>query len=68
MATHSSILAWEIHGQRSLVGYSPRGLGKSQTPLRTHAGALGVTSKNLLHNPVSWSISSVFSSSLGPYV
>ena len=24
MATHSSILAWKIHGQ-SLVGYSPRG-------------------------------------------
>ena len=24
MATHSSILAWEIHGQRSLVGYSRR--------------------------------------------
>ena len=23
MATHSSILAWSIHGQRSLVGYSP---------------------------------------------
>ena len=23
MATHSSILAWEIHGQRSLVGYGP---------------------------------------------
>ena len=23
MATHSSILAWEIHGQGSLVGYSP---------------------------------------------
>ena len=22
MATHSSILAWEIHGQRSLVGYN----------------------------------------------
>ena len=22
MATHSSILAWEIHGQRSLAGYS----------------------------------------------
>ena len=21
MATHSSILAWETHGQRSLVGY-----------------------------------------------
>ena len=25
MATRSNILAWEIHGQRSLVGYSPWG-------------------------------------------
>ena len=25
MATHSSIPAWRIHGQRSLVGYSPWG-------------------------------------------
>ena len=25
MATHSSILAWESHGQRSLPGYSPWG-------------------------------------------
>ena len=24
MATHSTILAWRIHGQRSLVGYSPK--------------------------------------------
>ena len=24
VATHSSILAWRIHGQRSLVGYRPR--------------------------------------------
>ena len=23
MATHSSVLAWKIHGQRSLLGYSP---------------------------------------------
>ena len=23
MATHSSILAWKIHGQKTLVGYSP---------------------------------------------
>ena len=23
MATHSSVFAWRIHGQRSLVGYSP---------------------------------------------
>ena len=25
MATHFSILAWEIHGQRSLAGYNPWG-------------------------------------------
>ena len=25
MATHFSILAWKLHGQRSLVGYSPWG-------------------------------------------
>ena len=25
MATHSNILAWEIHRQRSLAGYGPRG-------------------------------------------
>ena len=29
MATHSSILPGEFHGQRSLVGYSPRGLKES---------------------------------------
>ena len=29
MATHSSILAWKFHGQRSLVGYSPRGRAES---------------------------------------
>ena len=23
MATHSSTLAWKVHGRRSLVGYSP---------------------------------------------
>ena len=32
MATHSSILAWESHAQRSLAGYSP-GVAKSQTRL-----------------------------------
>ena len=32
-ATHSSILAWESHGQSSLVGYSPAGATKSQTQL-----------------------------------
>ena len=29
MATRSSILAWEIQGQRSLVGYSPQGCKES---------------------------------------
>ena len=31
MATHSSILAWRIHGQRSLEGYSPWGCKESDT-------------------------------------
>ena len=29
MGTHSSIFAWEIHGQRSLAGYSVRGCKES---------------------------------------
>ena len=29
MATHSSILAWQSHGQRTLVGYSPWGCKES---------------------------------------
>ena len=29
MTTHSSIPAWRIHGQRSLVGYSPWGRKES---------------------------------------
>ena len=28
MATHSSILAWKSHGQRSLVGYIVHGVAK----------------------------------------
>ena len=34
MATHSSILAWEIHGQKSLVGCSPWGHKESGTTER----------------------------------
>ena len=37
MATHSSILAWKIHGQRSLVGCSPRGHEESDMTEHTHA-------------------------------
>jgi len=31
MAIHSSILAWRIHGQRSLAGYGPWGRKESGT-------------------------------------
>ena len=31
MATHSSILAWRVHGQRSLAGYSPWGRKESES-------------------------------------
>ena len=33
MAPHSSILAWEFHGQRSLTGYTVHRVAKSQTQL-----------------------------------
>ena len=36
MAPHSSILAWRIHGQRSLVGYSPGGRKELDTTGRLH--------------------------------
>ena len=36
MATHSSILAGESHGQRSLVGYSPWGRKESDMTERLH--------------------------------
>ena len=36
MATHSSILAWRIHGRRSLVGYSPWGHKESDTMEQLH--------------------------------
>ena len=36
MATHSSILAWKIHGQRSPVGYSPWGRKESDITERLH--------------------------------
>ena len=36
MATHSSILAWEIPGQRSLARYSPWDLKESDTTEQLH--------------------------------
>ena len=35
MATHSNILAWKSHGQRSLVGYSPWGHKRVEHDLMT---------------------------------
>ena len=34
LATHSSILAWRIHGHSSLVGYSPWGCKEVDTTER----------------------------------
>ena len=36
MAIHSSTLAWQIHGQRSLIGYSPWGRKELDTTERLH--------------------------------
>ena len=36
IATHSSILAWEIPGWRNLVGYSPWGRKELDTTERLH--------------------------------
>ena len=36
IAIHSSTIAWKIHGQRSLVGYSPWGHKESDTTERLH--------------------------------
>ena len=35
MATHSSVLAWKSHAQRSLAGYSPWGCKEVDTPEAT---------------------------------
>ena len=48
MAIHSSILAWESHGQRSLVDYSPWGHKELDTKKRlSTAGSIIITSISL---------------------
>ena len=47
MATHSSIFPGESHGQRSLVGYSPRGRKESDTTERLHFHFHGINGKPL---------------------
>ena len=44
MATGSSILAWEILGQRSLAGYSPWGHRESDTTERLDNRSVGLLS------------------------
>ena len=61
----SSILTWEIHGQKSLVGYSQWGCKESDTTERvhththththTHASANSIMSKIELNNLKRWS-------------
>ena len=41
MATHSSILPWKSHGQRSLAGFSPWGCREVDMTEHTLAHALG---------------------------
>ena len=48
MATHSSTLAWKIHGQRSLVGYSPWGREESDTTERLYL----LTKKQLFRSKI----------------
>ena len=38
VATHFRILAWNFHGQRSLVGYSPGGHEEVDVTEHTHSG------------------------------
>ena len=48
VATRSSILPWESHGQRSLVGYSPRGCKESDTTGRLSTAHEGEKTRGIL--------------------
>ena len=47
MATHSSIFAWKIHGQRSLAGHSPYGQKESDTSEHTQKSLLDTRFVNI---------------------
>ena len=56
MATHSSILAWESHGQRSLAGYNPQGckeLDMTEVTEYSTAHSLAARNSNLPYTVVS---------------
>ena len=42
MATHSSLLAWKIHGQSSLAGYSPWGRKESDMTEQLSLGTITI--------------------------
>ena len=48
LATHSSILAWRIRGQKNLEGYTPHGASKSWTQLSMNTHTHIVNRKSLL--------------------
>ena len=48
MATHSSILAWRIHGWRSLVGYSPWGRTESDTTEGTERACTAISKEKYI--------------------
>ena len=50
MATHSSILAWRIHGQRSLAGFGPWGCKELETTkgLNTFTISVDAIEKDIL--------------------
>ena len=52
MAVHSSILAWEIHGQRTLAGYSPWGLKESDMTERLKHTDTHIHTQTHTHTPV----------------
>ena len=54
MATHSSILAWEIHGQKSLAGYSPLGHKESDVTEATNTYTLRDLEGECIHLNWHW--------------
>ena len=52
MATHSSFLPGESHGQRSLAGYSPWGLKELDVPEHAQIVPVGVVQSHFLRSGV----------------
>ena len=63
MATHSSILVWKSHGQRSLAGYSPQGSQRVRRDLGTKQQLIPYSQPipPILTSPLATKVCSVFS-------